>query len=414
MRTMDENPRSARLGWYLYDFGNTAIEFVVALYLGQWLIVDRGIPAVTYGVLFAAVSFCVVLTATTIGRLLEMRNQIRRGVRVASFAAAALIGSLSVIPSGAAYNGLVLCWAAIGLYLFAIAAALYNSALTRASDDRATLATSSAGTAVSYLGGLIAVAGIAVLSNAHGGGAAAGRHLAFLYAGLFFIAFSAPALLGGRVWDVGSGNDSTHSTVSVVKVLARSVVGRSISLGYVFGNICIVGMLLYLPLFLRERDYPEGAATQAFLWGAVWAGVGAAFNVWLGRRARAHSVLAPALAVCAIGAMLFGMSPTRSTLALSLALEAVGAGAFLGAVRAAFADTFPASQQASGFGLVISLQRLSGGVGGLLVPALMRGDGLFGVWPAIGCGVAGLAGAACLLVGLRDVTATGHRGHGSR
>lgn len=400
MGQLDERARLRRLSWYCYDFGNTAIEFVVALYLGQWLIRDRGVSPRLYGALFAVVSFGIVATSTTIGQLLERRSRVGVGVRVSSLLAAVFIASLSLFPAGRGYENVVLCTSAIGLYLFAIAAVLYNSALARTSNNEAMLATSSAGTAASYAGGLAGVGAVALLTSGYVVPEWTGRQSSFLFASVFFLLCSAPALLNHDIWDGADARAIAGGEGTIWRTLARSGGLQRLCLGYGLGNVCIVGMLLYMPMYVHERGYGDTAATWWFLWGAACAGLGAGMNVWLGRRFRAHAILTPAVMLCGIGAALFGVSRDPVAIAGSLGLEAAGAGAFLGAVRAAFAEAIPRSQQASGFGLVAGVQRLSGGVGAMVVPVFMSERLVFGLWPILGCAGAGLASALCLAPGL--------------
>ncbi len=103
-----------RFAWYCYDFGNTAVEFVVALYLGQWLILDRHMPAIMYGSLSAVVSLAVVGSAAHIGHTLERRELVGYGLRVTTLGGGLLIVGLSVIPELRADNGMLLCCATAG------------------------------------------------------------------------------------------------------------------------------------------------------------------------------------------------------------------------------------------------------------------------------------------------------------
>jgi len=72
-----EHRRLDRASWYLYDFGNTAIEFTIALHLTQWFIIDLGQPSVLFGVYFACSSWLVGVTSPYLGMVADQRHQRR-------------------------------------------------------------------------------------------------------------------------------------------------------------------------------------------------------------------------------------------------------------------------------------------------------------------------------------------------
>ena len=394
---------SSRLAWVTYDFGNTAIEFVVALYLGPWLLLDRHLSPRTYGVLFALVSWGIVGTAPYVGVAIDRWGRAGQVFRGATLASAVLLGCLSAFPEEPAWNATLLLTAGIGLYLFAVAAIVYNSAMRRATgSDGSVLYTSAVGTAFSYCGGVI---GIALIAAIAGGGRAfvvGARRYAFLWGAVFFFVSAIPALLSRQLWRAPEGGAHMISRGAPWRMVLGGVALRRLSIGYVLSNMCIVGMLLYVPMYLRERGYSSNEVVLWFIWGAVCAGVGAVSAFVWAKYPGEKSLLWGAIGACAVGAALFGISGRGWAVAATIGLESAAAGAFLAGIRAAFAKTLPPAEQASGFGVVGSLQRVSGGLGALFVPLLMRNGAEFGIWPVLGCAACGTAGAIWLAAAGRD------------
>jgi hypothetical protein len=58
----ETSARRTRWAWYSYDFGNTAIEFAVPLYLTVWIVSDLRVQAWIFGLASALSSWAIGLS----------------------------------------------------------------------------------------------------------------------------------------------------------------------------------------------------------------------------------------------------------------------------------------------------------------------------------------------------------------
>src|SRR5512137_1205598 len=96
----DDSTRRTRWAWYSYDFGNTAVEFAVPLYLTVWLVSDLGVKAWVFGLASALSSWAIGLSGPYIGVSADERHTRRLWFTVATVVATLLLGSLSLLPHG--------------------------------------------------------------------------------------------------------------------------------------------------------------------------------------------------------------------------------------------------------------------------------------------------------------------------
>src|SRR5512140_1898055 len=126
----DSSARRTRWAWYSYDFGNTAIEFAIPLYLTVWLVSDLGVKAWVFGLASALSSWAIGLSGPYIGVSADERRTRRLWFTVAMVVATLLLGSLSLLPhAGGSGIAVLLIVAMLGNYAFQLTSLIYNASM---------------------------------------------------------------------------------------------------------------------------------------------------------------------------------------------------------------------------------------------------------------------------------------------
>ena len=150
--------RRTRWAWYTYDFGNTAVEFAIPLYLTVWIVSDLGVPALAFGLASAASSWAIGLSGPYIGVNADEKGRRRFWFVVSVLVATVLLGSLSLLPhtqTGTIITILVI--AMVANYFFQLSSLIYNASMLNAAGRTNVVSVSSRGMALSFAGGAIGV-----------------------------------------------------------------------------------------------------------------------------------------------------------------------------------------------------------------------------------------------------------------
>lgn len=365
---------SGRLAWYSYDFGNTAVELVIALYLAQWVVVDLGYSATSFGLVFGFSTLAAALSAPYLGDRVDRHGQQWEWLVGLSLLAAAFVASLTWL--GSARPILLFGVLVLGNYFFNLSAIVYNSTLKRVAQGTNVLSVSASGVGLSYLGGLLALAGIEALVSGKLGGSFRGRSSAYAPAAFFFLLFAGPTVLLVKHLARRASPEDQRPRESWLarpwrRVLRRPDVGRLL-LAYFVYNAAMYGFALYFPLFLRQGLGLDGSRLSA-VWAAAvlciaagaYLGGRVATSVWITDRALVlslglWSVAVAVLAVSAPSPLAYGV----------IALQALAAGSVIALTRGLLAGETGDSVQGAAFGLMGLAQRLSAGAGAMIWPWL--------------------------------------------
>ena len=187
----ESSARRTRWAWYSYDFGNTAIEFAIPLYLTVWIVSDLGVKAWVFGLASALSSWAIGLSGPYIGVSADERRTRRLWFTVAMVVATLLLGSLSLLPhAGASDLVVLLVVAMLGNYAFQLTSLIYNASMVNAAEGDNIVSLSSRGMALSFLGGAIGVGIMELVISGRLIPGVSGRGYAMLPAALVFLVCS--------------------------------------------------------------------------------------------------------------------------------------------------------------------------------------------------------------------------------
>jgi UMF1 family MFS transporter len=392
--------RRARWAWYSYDFGNTAVEFAIPLYLTVWIVSDLGVDAWVFGLASALSSWAIGLSGPYIGVSADERRTRRAWFTAAMLVATALLGSLSLLPhTGSADLAVLLIVAVLGNYAFQLTSLIYNASMLRAAEGDNVVSVSSRGMALSFMGGAIGIGIMQLLISGRLVPGVSGRGYALLPAALVFFACSLPGIFTPRLWQkktdpVGIPSGRLHHRMME---LWRESSGEHRAgwflAGYFALNSAIMGLTLYLPLHIKSVTGFEGLKLLAVFAVVVpMSAIGALVVARLRPdRRMARLIILVGLTLLGLNALVFSLMTTLPPVVLCASLHGLFSGALTPTVRGAYAETFRSDYQALAFGLFGAVQRVSQGIGALLAP-------LAGAASGSGATAAGMAAMGVLAV----------------
>ena len=373
----DESARRTRWAWYSYDFGNTAIEFAIPLYLTVWIVSDLGVSAWVFGLASALSSWAIGLTGPYIGVSADEKRTRRLWFTVAVVVATLLVGSLSLLPhAGTSDFVLILVVAALGTYAFQLTSLIYNASMLNAAEGDNVVSLSSRGMALSFLGGAIGVGIMWLMTSGRLIPGVSGNGWAMLPAALVFLVCSVPGIFTPKLWQKKEDQVQIppgrlhHRMLDLWRESSREYRAGWFLAGYFALNSSLMGITIYLPLHVSNVTGLTGLKLLAVFAAVVpMSAVGAMVvaklrpDRWLARR-----IILIGLALMGVNALIFSLMTWLPLVVLCAAAHGLFSGALSPTVRGAYAETFRSDYQALAFGLYGAVQRVSQGLGALLSP----------------------------------------------
>ena len=369
--------RRTRWAWYSYDFGNTAIEFAIPLYLTVWLVSDLGVKAWVFGLASAVSYWAIGLSGPYIGVWADERRTRRLWFTLAMVVATLLLGSLSLLPhAGGSDLAVLIVVAMLGNYAFQLTSLIYNASMINAAEGDNIVSLSSRGMALSFLGGAAGVGIMELVVSGRLVPGVTGRGYAMLPAAVVFLACSVPGILAPRLWSQQTSVPQRptgrlhHRMFELWRESSSEYRAGWFLAGYFALNSSVMGLTLYLPLHIRNITGFEGLKLLAVFAVVVpMSAVGATIVAVLrpDRRTARHIVIV-GLVLLGLNALVFSLMRTLPLVVLCASLHGLLSGALTPTIRAAYAQTFPSDYQALAFGLYGAVQRVSQGLGALLSP----------------------------------------------
>jgi MFS-type transporter involved in bile tolerance (Atg22 family) len=369
--------RRTRWAWYAYDFGNTAVEFAIPLYLTVWIVSDLGVPAVAFGLASAASSWAIGLSGPYIGVNADEKGRRRFWFVISVLVAALLLGSLSLLPTtqtGTIITILVI--AMVANYFFQLSSLIYNASMLSAAGRFNVVTVSSRGMALSFAGGAVGVGIMEMIVSGRLIPGVSGRGYALLPAALVFLACAVPSIFTRRLWQRESEHATPppgrlhHRMKELWEESAREHKANWFLGGYFAMNSAIMGLSLYLPLHVTAVTGLEGLALLAvFAAVVVSSAIGAVVVAGMHPdHAMVRRIILWGLTLLGLNAFAFGLVSALPLVILFGSFHGLLSGALIPTVRGAFAQTFRADYQALAFGLFGAVQRASQGLGAALAP----------------------------------------------
>jgi MFS transporter, UMF1 family len=376
--------RRARWAWYSYDFGNTAIEFAIPLYLTVWIVSDLGVPAWKFGLASALSSWAIGLSGPYIGVSADEKRTRRRWFTVAMVVATVLLGALSLLPHVTSQEIFVMLLVAVfGNYAFQLTSLIYNASMLSAAEGDNVVSVSSRGMALSFLGGAIGVGIMEAVTSGRLIPGVSGRGWAMLPAAIVFMACSLPGIFTPKLWQKKTDPVNKppgrlhHRMRELWNESSREYRAGWFLAGYFVLNSAIMGLTLYLPLHIKNVTGLDGLKLLGVF--AVVVPMSAVGAVVVAKmrpdRAMTRRIILIGMTLLGINALVFSQMTALPLVILCASLHGLFSGALTPTVRGAYAQIFPSAYQALAFGLYGAVQRISQGLGALLAPLASAASG---------------------------------------
>jgi MFS-type transporter involved in bile tolerance (Atg22 family) len=394
--------KKTRLAWYAFDLGNTAVEFAIPLYLTIWIVSDLGVAAWVFGLASALSSWAIGLSGPYIGVHADETQTRRAWFTISVLASTVLFSALCFLPStGTPALVAILGVAMAASYLFQLSSLIYNASMLRAAGGANVVSVSSLGLGLSFLGGLVGVGIIELVTSGRIIPGVSGRQYALVPAAVIFVACAIPSFLNDGLWQ----SKSSAVTITREKMHRRiwelwresskhHRVGWFLA-GYFALNSSMMGLTLYLPLYVKSVTDLEGTSLLMAFGVVVLASAAGAGIVSVLRPTglMVRRIVLVGLTLLAVNALVFSVVSALPLVIMCACLHGLFSGALAPTVRGAFALTFTVEYQALAFGLFGAVQRVSQGLGAALWPiAGMAGKEKAASWGIAAMGVLALIG----------------------
>jgi MFS-type transporter involved in bile tolerance (Atg22 family) len=369
--------RRTRLAWYVYDLGNTTVEFAVPLFLTIWIINDLGVAAWVFGLASAVSSWAIGLSGPYIGVHADEKRRRRGWFTASALVAACLLSLIAFLPhQGVAAVISVLVISIVANYFFQLSSLIYNASMLSAARGANVVSVSSLGIGLSYLGGLAGIAVIQLLVDGRLIPGVSGRGYAALPAALIFLACAIPSFYARGLWQKGSDwvgvpAGRLHRRIHQLwNESSRQYRAGWFLAGFFALNSSIMGLTLYLPLHVQAVTHVEGVMLSVMyaivvVTAAVGAGVVALLHP-VDKTVR--TIILVALTLLGINAFVLSTVQRLPAVITFACFHGLLSGVLIPTVRGAFAQTFRSDYQALAFGLYGAVQRVSQGLGAALEP----------------------------------------------
>ena len=380
----ETSARRTRWAWYSYDFGNTAIEFAIPLYLTVWIVSDLGIKAWVFGLASALSSWAIGLSGPYIGVSADERRTRRLWFTVAMVVATLLLGSISLLPhAGSADFVVILVVAVLGNYAFQLTSLIYNASMVNAAEGDNIVSLSSRGMALSFLGGAVGVGIMELVISGRLIPGVSGRGYAMLPAASVFLVCSLPGIFTPKLWQKKTDivqrppGHLHHRMLELWRESSREYRAGWFLAGYFALNSSVMGLTLYLPLHIKNITGFEGLKLLAVF--AVVVPMSAVGAVAVAKmrpdRLLARRIILVGLTLLGLNALVFSLMTRLPFVVLCASLHGLFSGSLTPTIRGAYAETFRSEYQALAFGLYGAVQRVSQGLGALLSPLAAAATG---------------------------------------
>lgn len=376
--------RRTRAAWYVYDLGNTTVEFAIPLYLTLWIVSDLGIPAWVYGIASAISSWAIGLSGPYIGLIADETQRRKQWFVFSSLTSAVLLGSLSFLPhADTVAIAAVLVVAMAANYLFQLSSLVYNASLLGASQGANVVSVSSAGMGLSYLGGIAGIGVLWLMTTGRLIPGLSGRAVAIFPAAIIYLICAIPSMCTAGLWQPRAAGPRTrvhhlhHRIRDIWKQASAERQAGWFLAGYFALNSAVMGLTLYLPLHVETVTGLTDLNLMLVYGAAVVASAIGAGAVALLRPTgpMVRWIIVVGLALLALNAFAFSLARSIPLVTACACLHGLFSGSIVPACRGAFAWTFSSDHQALAFGLFGAVQRLSQGLGALLWPLAGAGGG---------------------------------------
>ena len=188
--------RRTRWAWYSYDFGNTAVEFAIPLYLTVWIVSDLGVPALVFGLASAVSSWAIALTGPYFGLNADEKGRRRFWFVISVLVAGVFLASLSILPHTRTGDCHSHPYHRHGGQLLLPTVQPHLQRLDAECSRRSNVVSlSSKGMAISFAGGAVGVALMELVVSGRLIPGVSGRGYALLPAALVFVACAVPGIL---------------------------------------------------------------------------------------------------------------------------------------------------------------------------------------------------------------------------
>ena len=364
--TPDHSSRAVA-SWVLYDTANTLFSYaVVTRYFNEWVLVQRGEPDWTVGLMSLVVSLVLVVSLPFFGAVADATGS--RKVLLGAFTAicvttTALLGLVEAMP-----------WP---LVVAGIAVFAYNSALAHYDPLLAAVAAPERQGRVSGIGVAAGYGGVMVAIFALGAVVGADRQAAFAPTALAFGVLALPCLLfvreGTRRSRVAPGELSLAArvafrrTLAAVRAARRSSYGRFLVARFLYVD-AVATVIAFITVYARRiADFDDAAVDLLLTSSIVFAIVGALLAGPAAERIGPRAVLL--VTVIGVGLTLVATALAGTATLLWVAAPVVGAslGALTTADRVLLMRLTDEDRRGEVFGLYALVGRLSSGVGPFLL-----------------------------------------------
>ena len=389
-----DHSRRAVASWVLYDTANTLFSYaVVTRYFNDWVIVQRGEPDWTVGLMTLSVSVVLIFSLPFFGALADATG--RRKPLLAGFTGlcvlmTVLLGVVEAMP-----------WPLVvaGLAVYA-----YNSALAHYDPLLASVAAPERQGRVSGIGVASGYAGVMVAIFALGALVGSDRQSAFIPTALAFGLLAIPCLIfvreparGSRAWAGGIrvlAGETVERTVGAVRTARRAAYGRFLVARFLYVD-AVATVIAFITVYAKRTAGFDDAGVDLLLTSSIVGAIaGALLAGPAAERVGPRRVLIAVVVGVAAVLALTGVSGSATLLWVAAPLVGASLGALTTADRVLLMRLTAPELRGAAFGLYALVGRLSSGVG----PFVLWGGTIWLTSDALGWLSVADAGRAALIV----------------
>lgn len=389
-----EHSRREVASWVLYDTANTLFSYaVVTRYFNDWLLVQRGEPDWTVGLMTLSVSIALIFSLPFFGALADATG--RRKPLLGIFTAlcvlmTVLLGAVEAMPWPLVVAGLA-------VYAYNSALAHYDPLLASVAPPERQGRVSGIGVASGYAGVMVAIFVLGALVGSD-------RQAAFVPTAVAFGLLAIPCLVFVRERATPSraatggarrlAREALDRTTAAVRVARRSAYGRFLVARFLYVD-AVATVIAFITVYAKRTAGFDDAGVDLLLTSSI---VGAISGALLAgpaaervgpRRVVLVTVLGVAVVLAATGA-----SGSAGLLWVAAPLVGASLGALTTADRVLLIRLTTPERRGEAFGLYALVGRLSSGVG----PFLLWGGTIWLTSDALGVLSIADAGRAALVV----------------
>lgn len=375
-------PKKQIFLWTLYDFANSLVIGVWALYFAQWLVVDKGVSDFWFNAIFGAASLGLIFAGPIFGSIADKVGNQMRYIRIATIAQY-LLGVVTALIALTGFGGeYSVLLAALGftgiLFFYQFSLGFYNALLPRLAPVHKRGLVSGIGQAGNWLGqvaGLLATLpfiGSTVLLFGE-----AGRAQPLLPSVILFMIFSLPMLLWFKTDEiVGSTSIKTEAKEYVAgfkKMWAIPGVGLFL-VAFFFFNDALLTTANNFPIYMQQL-FGVNDTTKVFLMLGVLttSAFGALAGGWLTDKVGPRKFFLVILVVWIFFFPVLGITTHFPTFRVLVIIMGTLYGATWSVTRALMSELLPTHVLNQGFSYYTLFERFSTLVGPLAWGAITTG-----------------------------------------